>query len=170
TGTPTFGVVTDYPSTAPWYGVVDGGVSWPVPVSTVATLRIDATTTIPLVPGETITASVALKGTLGAQVGVQYYDNTGAAGSTTLAASVTLGGWATYSVTFTPTTGQVAGSLIVVTASGAARTLTIGPGLWHPSNTDWCPGTGCPRVLPLTMTTAYPGLAFADAGLTLREA
>lgn len=167
-GTRALVTVTDYPTAL--LGLVDGGLAWSVPGSTVATLRIDATDKIPLVPGEQITLSVLLKGTLGAQVGVQFYDAVGAAGSTSLASSATLSGWAWYARTFTPSAGQVSASLIVVAASGSARTITVGPALWHPSNTDWAPGTGCPRVLMPTMTTNYPGLARHDPGITLVEA
>jgi hypothetical protein len=167
-GTRTFTSVTDYPADV--LGLVDGGIAWSVPLSTVSTLRIDATDKIPLIPGEQITLSVLLKGTLGAQVGVQFYDVAGAAGSTSLASSTTLSGWAWKSHTFTPSSTQVSASLIVVAASGAARTVTVGPALWHPDNTTWTPGTGCPRVLIPAMTTRYPGLARQDPGITLREA
>jgi hypothetical protein len=167
-GTRTFAAVTDYPADV--LGLVDGGIAWSVPLNTVATLRIDATDKIPLIPNEPITVSVLLKGTLGGQVGVQYYDTAGAAGSTSLASSTTLAGWAWKSHTFTPSAGQVSGSLIVTVASGAARTVTVGPALWHPTNTTWTPGTGCPRVLMPTMATRYPGLARQDPGITLREA
>lgn len=168
-GTRAFVSVTDYPTTL--LGLVDGGIAWSVPLSTVSTLRIDATDKIPLIPGEQVTVSVLLKGSLGAQVGVQYYDTAGSAGSTALASSATLTGtWAWYSHTFTPLSTQVSGSLIVVAASGAARTVSVGPALWHPDNTNWTPGTGCPRVLIPTMTTRYPGLSRQDPGITLREA
>jgi hypothetical protein len=167
-GTRAFVAVTDYPADV--LGLVDGGIAWSVPLNTAATLRIDATDKIPLIPGEQITLSVLLKGTLGAQVGVQFYDIAGAAGSTSLASSTTLAGWAWKSYTFTPSSTQVSASLIVVAASGAARTVTVGPAFWHPTNTTWTPGTGCPRVLIPTMTTRYPGLARQDPGITLREA
>lgn len=167
-GTRTFGLVTDYPAAIA--DVVDGGISWVVPLNTASTLRIDATDKIPLIPGETITLSVLLKGTLNAQVGVQFYDLAEAATTTSLAASATLGAWAWYSHTFTPSSTQKSASLIVSAASGAARTLTIGPALWHPRNTDWTPGTGCPRVLATAMPMRYPGLANHDSGITFVEA
>jgi len=167
-GTRTFTAVTDYPDDV--VAMVDGGIAWSVPLNTASTLRIDATDKIPLVPGEQITLAVLVKGTLGAQVGVQYYDITGAAGSTSLASSATLGSWAWRTHTFTPTSTQVSASLIVTVASGAARTVTVGPALWHPTNTDWNPGTGCPRVLMTTKSTRYPGLAYQDPGITLQEA
>lgn len=167
-GTRTFGLVTDYPDTIA--DVVDGGISWAVPLNTASTLRIDATDKIPLIPGEQITVSVLLKGSLGAQVGAQYYDLAGATTTTTLAGSVTLGAWAWLSHTFTPSSTQKSAALIVSAASGAARTLTVGPALWHPSNTNWTPGTGCPRVLVTAMPMRYPGLANHDPGITLVEA
>ncbi|MGH3926909.1 MAG: hypothetical protein ACRDTT_29255, partial [Pseudonocardiaceae bacterium] len=143
---------------------------WSVPLNTASTLRIDAADKIPLIPGEEITLSVLLKGTLGAQIGVQHYDAAGVAGSTSLSSSAVLSGWGWRTHTFTPSTGQVSASVIVVAASGAARTVSIGPALWHPDNTVWTPGTGCPRVLLSAMTTRYPGLARVDPGITLREA
>lgn len=166
--TRTFGLVTDYPDTIA--DVVDGGISWAVPLNTASTLRIDAIDKIPLIPGEAITLSILLKGTMGAQVGVQFYDITEAATTTSLASSVTLGAWAWYSHTFTPGSTQKSASLIVSAASGAARTLTIGPALWHPINTSWTPGSGCPRVLATAMPMRYPGLANHDPGITLVEA
>lgn len=167
-GTRSFVPVTDYPADV--LGLMDGGIAWSVPLNTVATLRIDATDKIPLIAGQQITLSVLLKGTLGAQAGTQYYDTASAAGSTSLASSSTLAGWAWKSHTFTPSAGQVSASLIVTVASGAARTVTVGPALWHPTNATWAPGVGCPRVLMPTMTNRYPGLARQDPGITLREA
>lgn len=163
-----FAAVTDYP--ADLLGVVDGGVEWDVPVTTAATMLIDDTDRIPLIPGQQITMSVLVEGTGGVQVGAQTYDTTGAAAGTSLASSVTLGSWGWVSHTFTPTSGQVSAALAIAAASGAARTITVGPALWHPTNTDWCPGHGCPRVLPTAMPTSYPGLAHLDPGLTLQEA
>lgn len=167
-GTRAFTAVTDYPSDV--LGLVDGGIAWAVPLNTAATLRIDATDKIPLIPDQAITVHLLVKGTLGAQLGTQYYDVAGSAGSTSLASSATLGAWAWRTHTFTPAAGQVSGSLILAAASGAARTITIGPGLWHPTNSDWCPGHGCPRVLPPAMPMSYPGLANLDPGITLQEA
>lgn len=167
-GTRSFVAVTDYP--ADYLGLIDGGISWSVPVSTAATLRIDATDKIPLIPGEQVRLAVLLASTGSAQVGVQPYDVAGAAGSTSLASSVTLGSWTWYSHTFTPSATQVSASLIVVAASGAARTVRVGPALWHPDSTDWVPGTGCPRVLLTGSSTRYPGVANRDAGLVVREA
>lgn len=167
-GTVATTAVTDYP--ADLIGVVDGGIAWSVPLSTAATLRIDAGVKVPLIPGEEVTVRVLLKGSLGAQPGAQFYDVAESAGSTSLASSVTLGGWTWYAHTFTPTAGQVSGSLIVVAASGAARTISVGPALWHPVNTDWTPGAGCPRVLLSAMPMRYPGLAYQDPGIVLREA
>lgn len=167
-GTVAFTAVTDYPADV--LGLLDGGIAWSVPLNTASTLRIDATDLIPLIPGQQIELSVLLKGTLGATVGVQFYDAAGVAGSTSLSSSATLGAWGWRTHTFTPSAGQVAGSLIVVGASGAARTVTVGPALWSPDNTDWCPGSGCPRVLPVAMPRRYPGLASIDPGLTLQEA
>jgi hypothetical protein len=166
-GTVTVTTVTDYPT--PLAGVVDGGIAWAVPNITAGTLLIDDTTRIPLIPGQQITATVWLKGTLNAQVGVQFYDVTGTSAGTTLGPVVTLGAWASYPVTVTPTTGQVAGTLIVTVPSGTSRTITAGPGLWHPTNTDWVPGTGCPEVILTARKTLYPGLANHDTGVTLRE-
>ena len=166
-GTATFGVVTDYP--AALVGMVNGGVAWSVPNITTSTLRIDDTDLIPLIAGEQITATVWLKGSGTAQVGVQFYDTAEAAAGTTLASSVTLGAWAPYSVTFTPTVSQVSASLMVVAASGSPRTVTVGPALWHPTNTDWVPGTGCPAVIPTARSISYPGLLHQDTGVTLRE-
>lgn len=167
-GTRTFGLVTDYPDSIA--DVVDGGISWSVPVTTAATMLIDGTDRIPLVPGEQVALSVLIKGTLGAQVGAQLYDLAGSTAGTSLASSVTLGGWSWLTHTFTPTSGQVSAALAVTVVSGAARTVTVGPALWHPSNTDWTPGTGCPRVLLTDMSNRYPGLANHDPGITLREA
>lgn len=166
-GTVGFVAVTDYP--APFQGVVDGGVAWVVPAATVATLFYDGTLLIPLIPGEQITATVWLQGAGTAQVGAQFYDATGAANGTALATAASLGVWAPYSVTFTPTAGQVAAALIVVAASGSGRTVSVGPALWHPSNTDWVPGVGCPQVLATARKTTYPGLSNQDTGVTLRE-
>lgn len=162
-----YAAVSDYP--ALFAGMVDGGIAWSVPGSTAATLRIDAGLKVPLIPGQAVTITVWVKGTLGAQIGVQFYNTAGAAGSTSLNSSVTLAGWTAYTRTFTPTSGQVSASLIVVAASGTARTLTIGPALWHPTNTDWVPGVGCPQVLPTARKTTYPGLANQDISVTLRE-
>ena len=167
-GTRAFAAVTDYPTDL--IGLVDGAVSWSVPVTTTATLRIDDTDRIPLIPGEQITLSVLVDGTGSTQVGVQYYNAAGTAGSTSLASSFTAGSWAWQSHTFTPSATQVSASLIVVAASGSARTVRIGPALWHPENTDWVPGTGCPRVLLTGSPTRYPGLANHDTGLIVREA
>jgi hypothetical protein len=167
-GTVAYAAVTDYP--AAYLGLLDGGVAWSVPATTVCTLRVDAGGKIPLIPGETVSVGLLVKGTLNAQLGVQYYDVAGSAGSTALGTSVTLAGWAWLTYTFTPSAGQVSASLILVAASGAARTVTVGPGLWHPDSTDWCPGTGCPVVLPPAMTQTYPGLANIDSAITLREA
>lgn len=167
-GTRTFGLIADYPDAIA--DVVDGGISWAVPLNMASTLRIDATDKTPLIPSEAITLSVLLKGTLGAQVGVQYYDITEAATITSLSSSATLGAWAWYSHTFTPSSTQKSAALIVTAASGAARTLVIGPALWHPRNADWTPGAGCPRVLATAMATRYPGMANHDPGVTLVEA
>lgn len=166
-GTIATTTVTDYP--APLVGVVDGGIAWSVPGVTVAVLLIDDATRVPLIPGESVTVTVWLKGTLGAQVGVQFYDVTGAPAGSTLAGSVTLGAWAAYSVTVTPTGGQVAAAVLVTVASGSARPVVVGPALWHPTNTDWVPGAGCPEVIPTARKTTYPGLANQDTGVTLRE-
>jgi hypothetical protein len=166
-GSVGFVSVTDYPS--PFAGLVDGGVAWSVPAATAATLVLDGTTLLPLIPGEQITATVWLQGAGTAQVGAQFYDVTGATAGTALATSTALGIWAPYSVTFTPSAGQVAAALIVAAASGSGRTVSVGPALWHPSNTDWVPGVGCPQVLPTARTTSYPGLANQDTGVTLRE-
>lgn len=167
-GTRVFAAVTDYPDGL--IGLVDGCVSWSVPVTTACTLRIDDTDRIPLIPDEAVTLSVLLDGTGSTQVGVQYYNAAGTAGSTSLASSFTAGAWGWHSHTFTPSATQVSASLIVVAASGSARTVRIGPALWHPVNTDWVPGTGCPRVLLTAAATRYPGLANQDVGLIVREA
>jgi hypothetical protein len=166
-GSVAFTTVTDYP--AALIGMVNGGVEWSVPNITTSTLLIDDTDRIPLIADEQITASVWLKGSGNAQVGAQFYDTTGVPAGTTLASSKTLGAWAVYSVTFTPTSNQVAASLMVVAASGSPRTVTVGPALWHPSNTDWVPGMGCPAVVPIGRTITYPGLLHQDIGVTLRE-
>ncbi|MGH9290105.1 MAG: hypothetical protein ACRD0V_17725 [Acidimicrobiales bacterium] len=168
-GAPAFVAVTDYP--APYAGLVDGGVAWPVPASTAATLRVDDTGRVPLLPGETVTVSALVKGTLGAQLGVAYYDAAGAAAGTSLAGTVTLAGWVVASHTVTPAAGQVAGSLTLTVASGAARTVTVGPAQWQtgPVVSGWAPGAGCPVVVAPAMTTRYPGLAHSDTGLQLRE-
>ena len=167
-GTRAFAAVTDYPDDLT--GLVDGCVSWSVPVTTACTLRIDATDKIPLIPGEQVTLAVLLAGSGSGQVGAQFYDTSEVAGSTSLASSATLGGWVWYSHTFTPSAGQVSAALIVTAASGSARTVRIGPALWHPLNTDWVPGAGCPRVLLTGNPARYPGLAHQDVGLTVREA
>ncbi|MGH3780596.1 MAG: hypothetical protein ACRDRO_08175 [Pseudonocardiaceae bacterium] len=166
-GSVSFVPVADYP--APFQGVVDGGVAWVVPAATVASLFLDGLARIPLIPGEQITATVWLQGAGNVQVGAQFYDTNGTGNGTALAGSVTLGTWAAYSVTFTPTTAQVSAALIVVAASGSDRTVSVGPALWHPSNTDWVPGVGCPQVLATARKTAYPGLSNQDTGVTLRE-
>lgn len=166
-GTVAVAAVTDYP--APFAGVVDGGVAWVVPAATVATLFLDGLAQIPLIPGEQITATVWLQGAGNVQVGAQFYDTVGAGAGTALATAAALGTWAPYSVTFTPAAGQVAAALIVVAASGSGRTVSVGPALWHPDNTDWVPGVGCPQVLPTARKTAYPGLANQNTGVTLRE-
>jgi hypothetical protein len=166
-GSVAFGTVGDYPS---WLqAMVNGGIAWTVPAATTATLLIDDTDRIPLVPGQQITAQVWLKGSGNAQVGVQFYDAAGSAAGTSLGSAQALGAWTAYSVTFTPTSTQVAASLIVVAASGAGRTVTVGPALWHPTNTDWVPGTGCPEVLATARKISYPGLSNQDTGITLRE-
>lgn len=167
-GTRSFVTVTDYPADV--LGLVDGGVAWSVPLNMASTMRIDATDKIPLIPGEQLTVHLLVKGTLGAQLGVQFYDVAGTAGSTSLGSSATLSGWQWLTHTFTPTAAQVSAALILVAASGAARTVTVGPGLWAADNDEWCPGTGCPMVLPTASPTSYPGLANIDTGLTLREA
>lgn len=166
-GSTSFVAVTDYP--APFVGVLDGGIAWVVPAATVATLFLDGAALIPLIPGEAITATVWLQGAGNVQVGAQFYDTTGAAAGTALATSAALGSWAPYSVTFTPAAGQVSAALIVVAASGSGRTVSVGPALWHPDNTDWVPGVGCPQVLATARKTAYPGLSNQDTGVTLRE-
>lgn len=166
-GTVSWLPVTDYP--AGFAGLVDGGAQWMVPASTAGTLLVDDTTRIPLIPGEQLSLTVWVKGTLGAQVGAQTYDATGADAGLALASSVTLGAWTGYTHTFTPGASQVAASLAVTVASGAARPVIIGPALWHPTNTDWCPGSGCPRVLPISATTSNLGLANQDYGVVLRE-
>jgi hypothetical protein len=166
-GSVSFGTVGDYPS---WLqAMVNGGVAWSVPATTTATLRIDDTDQIPLIPGQQVTASVWLKGTGNAQVGVQFYDAGGATAGTVFGSVQALGGWNAYPVTFTPASNQVAGSVAVVAASGSPRTVTVGPALWHPTNTDWVPGTGCPEVLLTARKISYPGLANQDIGITLRE-
>lgn len=167
-GTRAYAAVTDYPTA--YAGLVDGGVAWSVPLSTVCTLRVDDTDRIPLIPGQAITVRALVKGTLGAQLGVQYYDVAGVAGSTSLASSVTLAGWAELSHTFTPSALQVSASAVLTVASGAARTVTVGPAWWHPTETSWSPGHGCPRVLATGMGTRHPGLALSQPSLTLREA
>lgn len=166
-GSLAFSAVTDYPAT--YAGLLDGGIAWSVPVSTAATLRVDDTLRVPLIVGEPVTVSMLVKGTLGAQVGVRQYN---AAGATTdsLASSVTLGSWALLTHILTPTSDKVSGSLALTVASGAARTVTVGPAVWHPTSTTWCPGTGCPVVLPTKMPWSYPGLANINAGMTLQEA
>lgn len=166
-GTLALAAVTDYPTV--FLGVLDAGTAWAVPGSTAGSLLIDSTTKIPLIPGEQITATVWLKGTLGAQVGVQFYDTAGATAGQTLAGSVTLGAWTAYSVTVTPAGNQVSAALLVTVVSGSARTVTVGPALWHPTNPDWVPGTGCPEVIPTARRLAYPGLANQNTGVTLRE-
>ena len=166
-GTVAFTTVTDYP--AALVGMLNGGIAWSVPNITTASLFIDDIDLVPLIAGEQITATVWLKGSGNAQVGIQFYDTAGVAAGTTMASSQTLGAWAAYSVTFTPTAGQVSASLMVVAASGAPRTVTVGPALWHPTNTDWVPGTGCPAVIPTARTISYPGLLHQDTGVTLRE-
>lgn len=166
-GSVRFVPVTDYP--APFLGVVDGGVAWVVPAATVSTLSLDAGPLIPLIPGEQITATVWLQGAGNVQVGAQFYDTTGTPNGTALAGAAGLGVWAPYSVTFTPTTGQVAAALTVTAASASGRTISVGPALWHPTNTDWVPGVGCPQVLTTARKTAYPGLSNQDTGVTLRE-
>jgi peptidoglycan hydrolase-like protein with peptidoglycan-binding domain len=167
-GTREFVEVTDYP--APYAGQVNGGIEWSVPATTVATMRVDDTLRTPLIPGETVTVSWLVKGTLGAQVGVRQYD---AAGATTdsLASSVTLGAWSVLSHTLTPTSSQVSASLALTVASGAARTVTVGPAQWEKGAdvSGWVPGSGCPVVVAPSMTTRYPGLAHVDPGLVLRE-
>lgn len=166
-GTVSFVPVPDYP--APFVGVIDGGVAWVVPAATVATLSLDGLTRVPLIPGEQVTATVWLQGAGNVQLGAQFYDTTGAADGTALATSAALGVWAPYTVTFTPSAGQVAAALIVAASSGSGRTISVGPALWHPTNTDWVPGVGCPQVLPTARTTSYPGLSNSDVGVTLRE-
>ncbi len=166
-GTVAITTVTDYPTV--FAGLVDGAVAWSVPASTATTLLIDSTDRVPLIPGEQITVTVWLKGTLNAQVGVQFYDNGGAAAGSTSATAVTLGAWAAYSVTVTPAGNQASGAVVVSVVSGAARTVTIGPVLGHPTNTDWVPGTGCPAVLPVERSITYPGLSRQDTGVTFRE-
>lgn len=166
-GTVSWLPITDYP--AAFAGLLDGGVQWMVPASTAGTLLIDDTTRIPLIPGEQVSLAVWVKGTLGVQVGAQTYDASGADAGMVLASSVTLGSWAGYTHTFTPGGTQVAASLAVTVASGAARPVIIGGALWHPRNTDWCPGAGCPRVLPISATTSNLGLANQDYGVVLRE-
>lgn len=170
-GTVAFTAVTDYP--AAYLGVVDGGVAWLVPVTTVCTLRVDDTIKVPFVATEQITVSMLVKGTLGAQIGWQTYDVTGASAGTSLASSVTLAGWALISHTFTPSASQVSGSLILTVASGAARTVTVGPAAWCKGTAApalLVPGSGCPVVLITGMTTDQPGLAASNIGATIREA
>lgn len=166
-GSISFGTVSDYPTGLA--GLLDGGVTWNVPNATTATLRIDDTDRIPLIPGQPITVQVWLKGSGNVQVGAQFYDVTGAAAGNTVGALTAVGSWGPVVATFTPTTGQVAASLQVVAASGAGRVLTVGPATWHPTNTDWVPGTGCPEVLVTDRKITYPGLANQDTGITLRE-
>lgn len=167
-GTLAHAAVTDYPTTLT--GLVSGGVAWSVPVSTAATLRVDDTLRVPLVPGETVTVGMLAKGTLGAQLGARQYT---AGGGTTdsLASSVTLAGWAWLSHTLTPTADKVSGSLALTVASGAARTVTVGPALWCKGSTlpGWVAGSGCPVVLMASQDTTYPGLADVDLGVVLRE-
>jgi hypothetical protein len=167
-GSVTFAAVSGYPSAL--QAMLNGGITWTVPGATTATMLIDSTDLIPLIPGQAITAQVWLTGTGTAQVGAQFYDVSGAAAGSALGPVTALGGWAAVSSgAFTPTGTQVAASLMVVAASGSARAVTVGPATWHPTNTDWVPGTGCPQVLVIDRKITYPGLANQDTGITLRE-
>ena len=167
-GTLTHAAVTDYPASL--VGLVAGAVAWSVPLSTAATLRVDDTVRVPLIAGETITVSVLVKGTLGAQAGVRQYTSAGAT-TDSLASSVTLGSWAWLSHTLTPTADQTSASLALTVVSGAARTITVGPALWYSGSAvlGWVPGSGCPAVLMEDQSTVYPGLADANLGVVLRE-
>lgn len=167
-GTPVFVPVADYPTSSPWYGLVDGGISWPVPASTAATMRIDGADRIPLLPGEQVTLAVPVKGSGSAQVGAQLYDLAGASAGTSLASAVTLAGWTTYTRTFTPTGTQVSAELVIVAASGSARTLTVGPALWGAGGA-WAPGTGCPQVELIDFAQSYADTDDEAVSLTVRE-
>lgn len=164
---------TDYPE--PYVDRVDSAVALAVPATTVTTLRINSAThdRVPVVPGEPVTVSVLAKGTLGAQVGVQPYDITGAALSTSLASSVTLSTtWQRLTHTWTPGATAVSASLILQCASGAARTVTIGPAQYEPGSVlnDWVLGLGVPVVAIGDMPHHLAGVgALYGVDLALRE-
>lgn len=164
-----FAQVADYPSE--YADQLDGGVVWSVPAAVAADLLIDDALRIPLVPGETLTVSVLLKGSGDASVGLRFYDPAGDPAGDDTASAATLSGWAWFSHTVTPTDGQVAASVLVAAASGDERAVTVGPAQVESGAeaTGWVPGSGCPVVLPTDMTTTYPGLAHSEPGLTLRE-
>ncbi|MGW1679396.1 hypothetical protein [Saccharopolyspora sp. NPDC002376] len=162
-----------WPADAPPAGAGLSWASWAVGDS----VRLDRTYPVPVLPGETITASVYVRASAAnaVRLDLDHYGATGYAGTTTgTAVNLTANTWQRLTLTVTPAadvwavspavtvTGQVtANDALVIAAAQVEASATV---------SAWSLGGGAPAVSVDQMPTEAPRSGYTHTELTLVEA
>lgn len=159
-----------------WKDMLDGSISWSVPVTSGGVLKTSTSTNdrIPLVTGEQITASLWVTGSaINARIQIIPYDTAGAAGSAVSGTSTAMtGSYVRRSVSLTPSSTQVSCVIALDVPSGQAAgtaTVTALQVETAASASAWVPGEGCPVVVSAGMPLSYPMYPYQSVGLDLLE-
>jgi hypothetical protein len=155
--TPTWLAVTDPPATVPVRGVI----SWQRTTTAAGSLTTANTVDrVPLITGEQVVATVWARGAaIQASAAVDAWNVSNSASRTTgTAATLNATTWTQLSVTYTPVSGRISGSPVLVVASGqAASTLQATGWMISPADqsTAWAPGGGSPTVVAGELAQTY---------------
>lgn len=158
-----------------WATLLDGGLTWAPPASTVATLRTSTVVTdrYPLITGEQVTLSCYAIGNKTAHAQLIPYDAAGVAGAAVTGAAVVLSGTPQrLSVSITPSSTQVScvvGVDVTSTAGVGALAVTAWQLELGAAASQWVPGEGCPVVTAESMRDVSILPTYRAAGLTLLE-
>lgn len=159
-------------------GLVDGRIAWTVATGS-GTARLDHGEAehlrVPLIEGETVTASIYVRGDSGSVRAVLTpYDADGAALADVEGTSITLDGtWQRATVGHIPASGEASAVVGLLANQDPDATRTIDTTGWQldasDAATEWELGGACPQVLvDITGDTARPHRRY-DLELTLRE-
>ena len=164
-------LVAEWPSGASAVPL-SSSIAWTPPETGGELASSDPTYAIPVLDGETVTASAYVRSPDGrsTQVALRSYSATGAVNATTTGTGASSASWQRLTVSYTPTSTDAGAAVVLTSPAGtgvirtAAWQLEVGA-----AATGWMLGGGCPEVVIDQMPEESPYFPMTDAGLTLLE-
>lgn len=148
---------------------IAGGLSWAVPAAGGQLAHVDP---VPVLPGETVTASAWVTATVPVRLSVSLYDRTDALLTTVQSDPITPGAGGTrLTLPLVPGATAAFARLALTVPASTATTLTTAAWQLEAAATasPWSPGGGAAVVAVDALTTAYPVPGTRATALTLLE-